>query len=181
VQRSNYFAFTDQDAIKTSNEEDYLKKYNADSDFITDSIYILENKPNQIKIREILSVETNDDNFLYLKPFVHVPFLSNPFIRENRKSNIDFPFIQDYKFVTIITVKDGYTYEVPANFNAILNENSISMKYSTSYNTEVKRLTILADMKIFKTSYTPEEYPDLRAAFEAMVNKLNEPVILKKM
>lgn len=181
VQRSNYFAFTDQDAIKTSNEEDYLKKYNADSDFITDSIYILENKPNQIKIREILSVETNDDNFLYLKPFVHVPFLSNPFIRENRKSNIDFPFIQDYKFVTIITVKDGYTYEVPANFNAILNENSISMKYSTAYNTEVKRLTILADMKIFKTSYTPEEYPDLRAAFEAMVNKLNEPVILKKM
>ena len=89
--------------------------------------------------------------------------------------------MEEYKFVTIITLNDNYTYETPVNLNTMLNENSMSLKYTSSYTASLKKLTIIADLKISKTFYTPEEYPDLKSAFDVMVNKLNEPVVLKKI
>jgi transglutaminase-like putative cysteine protease len=181
IQHNNYFAFADLEKIKKSNEDEFLKQLNPESEFKLDSISILEKKPNLIKFRELFSTEINDENLIYIKPFVHLPYPSNPFKREIRKSIIDFPFMEEYKFVTIITLNDNYTYETPVNLNTMLNENSMSLKYTSSYTASLKKLTIIADLKISKTFYTPEEYPDLKSAFDVMVNKLNEPVVLKKI
>ncbi len=181
LQRSGYFAYADQEELTNTSEEDFLKSISGESELKVDTIKLLENSPNVIKLREVLSMDVNSDEFIYINPFIHLPYKSNPFTRDERISLIDFPFAEDYKFVTIISLNEGYTYEAPPNMNIVLDENSILLKYTTVYNPEVKKLTIVADLKILKTNYLPEEYGELKKVFEVIVNKLNEPIVLKKV
>ncbi|MBK9734553.1 MAG: DUF3857 domain-containing protein [Saprospiraceae bacterium] len=181
INRSGYFAFDDIIYLKENDSITYLKKFIPEGEMALDSIAITDQKQNIIKLRTKFSNVISDDQFLYIKPFIHPPFESNPFKREERKSIIDFPYSLDYKLITIIDIPSEYSYEVPANLNAAMEDKSISLKYSTSYSNGLKKLTIMADFKILRTSYLPSEYQDVKISFETMLNKISEPIILKKI
>ena len=97
-----------------------------------------------------------------------------------RKTIVDFPFAIEYKYVANIKILEGYEYEVPANLNAVMQENDLILKYSSSYLPEIKTLNIVADFKILQTEFLPADYEKLKISMELMINKLHEPVLLRK-
>ena len=62
-----------------------------------------------------------------------------------------------------------------------MRENDLILKYSSSYLPSIKTINIVADFKILQTEVLPADYEKLKISMELMINKLNEPVILRKM
>ena len=181
INKLNYLAFDDINQISASNEEDYLKAFEKEDDLVQDSLSITEMTDKVIKLKESQSQQISDNDFIYVKPFVHLPFHSNPFKQEERQTYVDFPYSMEFKFVTNIKMLEGYNYEVPANLNAVMQENDLVLKYTSSYIPGIKTLSVVADFKIIQTEYPPFDYEKLKVSMETMINKLNEPIILKKI
>jgi hypothetical protein len=181
INKFNYFAYDDLDAINANSELDFLRTFHQEKDLIQDSIFITEKTDKVLKLKEHHNQAVVDDDFIYVKPFIHLPFDSNPFKQEERQTYVDFPYGMEYKFVSNIKILDGYNYEVPANLNAVMQENDLILKYSSSYIAGIKTLTVIADFKIIQTEFSPLDYEKLKFSLDTMINKLNEPVILKKI
>lgn len=181
INKLNYLAYEDINSINSGDKDNYIKTFDKEIDFVQDSILITEISDKVIKIKEHLNQHLNDDNIIYVKPFLHLPFKNNPFKQDVRESYVDFPYAMEYKFVTSIKILDGYKYEVPDNLNAVLQENDLLLKYSSSYISGINTLSIIADFKIIQTEFAPTDYEGLKATMETMINKLNEPIILKKI
>jgi hypothetical protein len=62
----------------------------------------------------------------------------------------------------------------------VMEENDLILKYSSSYLPSIKTLNIVADFKILQTEFLPADYEKLKVSMELMINKLHEPVILRK-
>jgi len=181
INKFNYHAFDEINKINVDGDKEYLKSFEKEEDFVQDSISITEKTDKVLKLKENQSLIISDNDIIYVKPFVHLPFESNPFKQNERQTYVDFPFAMEYKFVTNIKMLDGYSYEVPANLNAVMKANDLTLKYITSYIDGIKTLSIVADFKIIQMEFSPLEYEELKLSMEMMINKLNEPVILKKI
>ncbi|MBK8053943.1 MAG: hypothetical protein IPK35_11905 [Saprospiraceae bacterium] len=177
--RSGYFAFADNEILK-DNEADFIKsKYQPDN-VILDSMLIVEKKINSIKSQFVSHWDFEDENLKYVYPFELRPFKDNPFKKEKRSTTIDFPFIQEYKLLTHIDIGADEVFEVPQNIHAAMGENAIVFKYTSNFNNSLGKLSINIDFKINQTEFLQEEYPELREAFDNIIKKISEPVIIKK-
>jgi hypothetical protein len=116
----------------------------------------------------------------YVYPFELRPFKDNHFKKEKRSTTIDFPFIQEYKLLTHIDIGADEVFEVPQNIHAAMGENAIVFKYTSNFNNSLGKLSINIDFKINQTEFLQEEYPELREAFDNIIKKISEPVIIKK-
>ena len=178
--RSSYFAFSDFELLKTEEESAFLnKKYNPENVKI-DSIIIFEKKPNSIKSRIKSYAEIDDESTKYVYPFELRPFKTNPFKKETRNSIIDFPYLQDYRLVTTIDIQPDEVYEVPQNIHAALDDNSITFKYNSNFNANLKKLTLNVEFKINKNEFLQDEYREIKQSLDIIINKLSEPVVIKK-
>lgn len=181
INKQNYLAFDDVVNIILNGDEDYLYSIEVEEDMVLDSLYIADMSDDLLKLRQVQKKEITNQDVIYVKPFVHLPFEENPFKEKVRQTNVDFPFAMEYKYVTNIKILDGYEYEVPANLNAVMQENDLILKYSSSYLPSIKTLNIVADFKILQTEILPADYEKLKISMELMINKLHEPVILRKI
>jgi transglutaminase-like putative cysteine protease len=181
INKQNYLAFDDVVNIVSNGDEEYLYSIDVEKDLVLDSLYIADMTNDLLKLKQVQKKEIINQDVIYVKPFVHLPFENNPFKEKVRQTNVDFPFAMEYKFVTNIKILDGYEYEVPGNLNAVMEENDLILKYSSSYLPSIKTLNIVADFKILQTEFLPADYEKLKISMELMINKLHEPVILRKM
>lgn len=181
INKLNYFAFEDIININSNGDEDYLYAIEVEKELVLDSLYITEMTDDVLKLKQVQSQLINGEDTIYVKPFVHLPFENNPFKQKVRHNNVDFPFAMEYKYVTSIKILDGYQHEAPPNINAVMLENDLLLKYVSSYIPEIKTLSIVADFKIIQTEFSPLEYENLKVSMETMINKLHEPIILRKM
>lgn len=178
--RNNYFAYADHESIKNSSETEFLNtKYSPDNIKI-DSILFVEIKNNSIKTKIKLHGDIEDTAVKYVYPFELRPFKSNPFKKETRSNIVDFPFLQEYKLVTSIAVQNDEQFEVSPNITSALEGNTIFFKYHSSYNSSTKKLNIIVDLKFNKNEFFQEEYAELKEALDNIINKLSEPVVIKK-
>lgn len=179
--RSGYFAFKDQTSDYFENSAEYQTKICNDKSLRVQSFEVTDAKIDNIKIKASSVADVEDDDIIYIKPFLHLPYSENPFTRESRISNVDFPFREDYKFVTTINLMEGETFEAPEKMASALHEDWIVFKYNHSFNESTRKINVVADFKINKTVYDSEEYSDLKEAFEKITNKLNEPFVIRKL
>lgn len=178
--RLNYFAFKDMEDLDHE-KESFLNNFSKENELILDSVSISEKKDLRLRIIDTQHRMAENESHTYIKPFIHLPFKEFPFTKENRISPIDFPYSHEYKFVSTISIDDGYNIEVPQNIIATLGDNEVSIKYLAVVNKDIKKVNIVADFKINKTSFLPDEYVDFKESVKAILNKLNEPVVLIKL
>ena len=74
----------------------------------------------------------------------------------------------------------GYAVEsLPENINVILPNKDAAFQYLIREKDH--KISIIANLKISKTIYPPEEYEALRELFASAVQKMQEQIVLKKM
>lgn len=182
IQRHNYLAFDDIEMIKEKNDKEFLKDFTENQNGMTlDSSVLTDKNEKTIKLKEYYHIDHFDEDILYVQPFCHLPFDENPFKVDNRVNLVDFPYALDYKYITSIKLSEGFTYEAPQNLNAVMTEKDFILKYHTLFNESTRTLSINAEFKLVKTVYLPEEYVDLKQTMDKFINKLKEPVVLKKI
>jgi hypothetical protein len=131
------------------------------------------------KIDFDLDMAGSDENYIYLNPNIFTSIKTNPFLSENRMTDIEFGYLRNYSINGVFKIPSGYkTDALPQSavvampdksivFRRIVieQEGSIIIRYSINYN---------------KSEYPKDYYLDLKVFFKKMYDMLNEQIVLKK-
>ena len=103
----------------------------------------------------------------------------NPFIADERHSDVDFGFMQDYMIFGNFTIPEGYTFEeLPQSMSMIMPDTSVV--FNRFMQAEDNVLNVRMSVSFKRTYYLAADYPDFAAFYKKMLAKLNEPIVIKK-
>ncbi|MCZ4222335.1 DUF3857 domain-containing protein [Pedobacter rhodius] len=170
---------------KTNNETEFLKNFKKDKTGLELSNYKIEHLDELDEIlTESMSVVIEDNveeagNLVYFNPLLYEKTKENIFKYEERKFPVDFahPIKESYR----ITLKFPEDYEIdklPKSAAYKLPDDNGT--FTITYLTEGKMLMVKSTININKSLYSPEEYFDLKALFNTIVEKQAEQIVFKK-
>ncbi|MEZ4908002.1 MAG: hypothetical protein R2771_10295 [Saprospiraceae bacterium] len=134
---------------------------------------------NNIKVKKSFSSKFDSDTLIFV-PFINPAYITNPFINENRVTNIDFRTLQSFSNVSTLVINKSYDFKMPENINLLELDNNLIFQYKTIIAEEKNTATITTKLKINKTVFDVEDYQYIRAFFDTVVAKYNEPIIAVK-
>lgn len=118
-------------------------------------------------------------NMIYLDPLIGFEFDLNPFRQPTRKLPVNFTYPQEIQYSNRISIPEGYELEeLPENLGIALPKGDCRFLFSASVmNNEI---IINARLMLNRIIFPPEEYPDIKAFFDAVIKKQEEKLTLKK-
>jgi hypothetical protein len=103
----------------------------------------------------------------------------NPFIADDRKTDIDFNYPRSYTIVGKISIPDGYEFDdLPKNLRMIMPDSSIQLqRLVQSENNDINfRITLDFSRSIYKA----ESYGAFHEFYKKLFSTLNEQIVIKK-
>ncbi|MEO7444417.1 MAG: DUF3857 domain-containing protein, partial [Ferruginibacter sp.] len=120
---------------------------------------------------------SGDYNYFSLNYFTG--FEKNPFIKEERKTDIFFGAKQEYKFNSIVFLPEGYTMrELPKNIKLIMPDTSIVFKRISAFDNDM--LSVTTSISFTKPFYPQEDYEALRDYYKKMAAMLDQKFVYIK-
>ena len=115
---------------------------------------------------------------LYLQPIIYGLENENPFKRESRDFPVDMPYGESETFMIIMAISDNYEFEeLPEQGIVRMPNNDIELKYGV--NQIGNMLSISGTYKVNKLFYSPEEYPTLRQFYTVLLQRIDQPIVIK--
>jgi hypothetical protein len=106
---------------------------------------------------------------------------NNPFLSENRYTDINFGCNRTISFNESFEIGEGLTIEsMPKPLMLRLPDTGMVFSRLTDLSSDGKRLVVKIKVDINRTLYPPEEYDAVREFFKKMYGMLTEPVLLRK-
>lgn len=103
----------------------------------------------------------------------------NPFVADNRFSDIFFGANQSYSIVANITIPKNYEFEtLPKSIRMIMPDTSISIIRRMV--AENNQLSVRITLDVKKPFFTVQEYPDFREFYKQLFNLLSEQIALRR-
>lgn len=149
-------------------DEGYLENFN-----FSDS-----NSSKMVEMSFDIIEDFDDNDMIYINPVGYGAQLKNPFKREQRYSQIDFPYAFSQLAMMKINIPEGYEAILPDPTIVRLEDNGGSFKYSVSNMDGV--ITIFSEMDIKQTDFSPSSYQGLKQFYQIVSDKNNETVVLKR-
>ncbi|MBV8390340.1 MAG: DUF3857 domain-containing protein [Mucilaginibacter sp.] len=183
----NSFSYNRINAIKRY-KEDGEKKYieylaDGDNNLKISSIKFdnmeVDTLPLTQKIDFDLDLSGSDQNYIFLSPNLFSSLKKNPFLSENRMSDIDFEYLRSYSINGVYKIPAGYKIDaLPKDVSLVMPDKGISFKRIIAE----QEGSIMArySVNINKIRYSKDDYPNLREFFKKMYEMLNEQIVLKK-
>ncbi len=172
------------DKYKTDGEKKYIDYLtDADNNLKISSLKMDNMETDSLPLGQNidfnLDLSGTDENYIYFNPNLFTSLHKNPFLSEERKSDIDFGYMDNLNLNSIYKIPAGYQVEaLPKSAIMSTPDNSITFK----------RMMIAQDGNIVvrysviykKTIFFKENYDDLHAFYKKMYELLNEQIVLKK-
>lgn len=118
-------------------------------------------------------------NYRYFTVNLFSDMDKNPFISEERISDIDFGFNQEYIIYGNYSIPEEFAYEgLPENTSMIMPDTSII--FTRSVQTSDNLLNIRISVEFKRPFYSAAMYPEFAAFYKKMFAKLNEQIVIKK-
>lgn len=125
------------------------------------------------------SASTGDYRLLTLNLFSG--FEKNPFISNNRFTNVDYGCLQHVVMSQVINIPDEWQPEtLPRDIKLIMPDTSISIIRVVQFNKNDKLLMARYTIQCNRSVFTAEEYQYLKEFYKKMTDILNEQVVLRK-
>ncbi|MEO6549598.1 MAG: DUF3857 domain-containing protein [Ferruginibacter sp.] len=104
---------------------------------------------------------------------------NNPFISDNRFSDVFFGCNQSYTIIGRFTIPEGYQFdELPKNIKMIMPDTSVVFSRLMQAGNSTLDIRITLDIK--KPFYSVEEYPYFQEFYKRLFELLNEQIVFKK-
>jgi hypothetical protein len=165
-------------------KEQFLEKYFTASNpgSQSDSLVIenedVDSLPLIQKLKFTMPVSSSG-NYKYFSVNLFTGLEKNPFVVDNRFSDVFFGANQSYNIVASVRIPDGYVFEtLPKSIRMIMPDTSISMtrRLAADKNTLSVRITL----EFKKPFYMVDEYPDFKEFYKKLFDLLNEQVAIRK-
>lgn len=122
---------------------------------------------------------TGEYSFLPLNLFTG--FNSNPFLSDNRFSNINFGYRRAINLnVTVQLPKNYVVDEIPKSLKLTNPDNDITFIRQLVYNKENNSVQCMLKFEFLKSLYETDTYPMVKEMYQKLFDYLKEPVVLKK-
>lgn len=130
----------------------------------------------KIKFRSQLS---SSGEYRYFSVNLFSDMEQNPFVAENRVSDIDFGTPQDYVLFGNYTIPPGFVFDgIPGNISMTTPDNGIIFNRTTQVESNLLNVRITIEFK--KPFYTADSYPEFKEFYKKLFEKLNEQVVIKR-
>jgi hypothetical protein len=104
---------------------------------------------------------------------------ANPFVADNRFSDVFFGYNQSYMLIGNYTLPDGFEIEtLPKNIRMIMPDTSISISRISQLSGSTLMTRVTLDFK--KPVYPANQYGEMREFYKALFDILNEQFVIRK-
>lgn len=163
-------------------KDKYTEKYLTEPGIAVESVSFenldSDSLPLVQKVKFNQSLNTSGD-YKHFSTNILTGFGKNPFVADNRFSDVFFGSNQSYLIIGNFTVPDGYELEeLPKNMKLIMPDTSISISRASQFTNNILLTKIQLDFK--KPYFTAEEYPDLQEFYKHLYSLLNEQFVIRK-
>ena len=121
---------------------------------------------------------SSTDDIIYLNPLVIAPFNKNPFTDETRNLPVELPYRQRETVNVMLTLPDGWQIEETPK-PIVLKFDGITARIMSSQNGN--QLSVAYKLDIQRTFFTQQQYQDLKAFLERLVESCKSMITLKKV
>jgi len=185
ISSTSYNRINTINRYKTDGEKKYIDYLRDDDNNLKIASLKIENMdvdtlPLVQNIDFNLDLAGTDENYIYLNSNLFTNFRTNPFLSENRMTDIDFAYPRNYSINGIYKIPAGYKIDaMPKSVNMAMPDKSLSFKRFAAE--QDGTITIRYSIGYNLAEYSKDNYPALFEFFKKMHEMLNEPVILKKL
>ena len=132
-------------------------------------------------LRETITFTTqcsSTGDIIYLNPLVIAPINKNPFTAETRNLPVELPYKQRETINVALTLPDGWQVEeMPKPIVLKFDGITASIMFRQSGN----QLSTVYKLDIQQTFFTSQQYPDLKAFMEKLVENCKNIIAIKKV
>lgn len=173
-----------------------IKKYKTDGE--QKYIDYLRNNDNSLKISALkmdnMEVDTlplaqsfefkqeltgSDGNYIYFMPAMFSPMRNNPFLKEERMSDIDFGYRDNFSMVGSYKIPEGYKADaLPKNITMQMPDESIVFRRIVAEQDGNIVVRFVMDHK--KPIFYKQDYDKLYDFYKKLHELMNEQIVLKK-
>ena len=169
---------------KTDGEKKYNDFLREDNNSLKISELTFENLdvdtlPLRQKLNFNLDLTGSDDNYIYFNSNLFTGLKTNPFLAENRFTDIDFGYRDNYAITGIFKIPAGYKIDaMPKSISMAIPDGTVVFKRLVAEQEGSIMVRFSIDHK--KSMYFKENYPEFREFCKKMYDMLNEQIVLKK-
>jgi len=186
VSKNNYDAVDTRNSYQTAtNEEEFLKGYKQNKPGLEISNFKIDNVNNpEEALTESMDVIIDDNietagNLSYFTPLLFERVKQNPFSLEERNFPVDFAHPNEHIYRLSIEFPEDYKLDqIPKNERFKLPDDGGT--FSILYTVEGNKLNMVSKISILKTTYSPDEYYNLKELYKNIVRKQAEQIVFKK-
>jgi hypothetical protein len=185
VSDRDYSRIVKETAIRADKEEfiqnSFVSPYNSMN---VDSFRIDNLESDSLPLNQIVSFNhqlENSGDYLLLYPNMFGSVEKNPFLSENRYTEINFGYKRALSFNESFNLPDGLVVEaLPKSMALRTPDTGMVVTRITDMQTGTNNIVVKIKLELNRTVYSPEEYPGVREFFKKMYALLNEPIVLKR-
>jgi len=182
----NCAGYAKKDRCKSwlKDREEFKKTYFSEpemflniEDIIINNITV-DSLPLEQKVKFSSTLNRSGD-YLFFKLNMFSGLDKNPFISDQRISDIDYGYLKDYIIVGSYSIPDGYVCDtLPENISLQMPDKSIV--FTRNINASGNQLNVRLSVKFENSFYPVADYPDFKEFNKKMYAILNEQVVIKK-
>jgi hypothetical protein len=182
------YSYNKETALRLYNtlgEEKYLDTLRNKDNNLKISSFKRENmEPDSLplaqKIDFKLDLTSSDGAYIYFNTNLFNSLGKNPFFSNERFSDIDFGYLDNYAAYGVYKLPAGYkTDAMPKSITIVMPDQSIIFKRTVAEDNGTILVKYVLRHK--KAIYFREEYPDLQEFYKKMYDLLGEQIVLKKV
>ena len=152
-------------------------------EFTFDSVEVNHNKNDDSSTLECFTKFktelTQSGEYLFYNINLLSGLTENPFLAEERISSIEFGYNQNIILTGSVTFPESMILEeLPKNIKMIMPDSSVTLQRIMQK--EGNSISYRVSLSINKPLYFPDEYPDFKAFFDAVIEMLNEQLVFRK-
>ncbi|MBS1523639.1 MAG: DUF3857 domain-containing protein [Bacteroidetes bacterium] len=141
----------------------------------------IDSLPLSQKFNFNLDLSASDGNYIYFNTNSLNILGKNPFYSEERFSDIDFGYRDNYAIYSVYKLPAGYKIDaLPKTISIVMPDESMIFKRTVAEDNDNGTILVKYVLNHKKTIYFKEDYGDLRSFYNKMYDLLNEQIVLKK-
>lgn len=140
---------------------------------------MVDSLPLSQKFNFNMDLSASDANYIYFNSNALNVLGKNPFYTEERFSDIDFGYRDNYAVYGVYKLPEGYKIDaLPKTISIVMPDQSMIFKRTVAEDNGTIMVKFVLNHR--KTLYFREDYGDIRSFYNKMYDLLNEQIVLKK-
>lgn len=180
----SYDRVNDLGSYKLNGEKKYIEYLSGRNNMLKVSDLKMENMeidtlPLVQNVNFNMDLTGSDENYIYFVPNLFTSLTTNPFLAENRFTDVEFGYRPNYTINGIFTIPANYKIDAaPKSVSMMMPDSSILFRRIVA--SDAERVVVRYTIDYRKPTYTKENYPEFYDFCKKMYEMLNEQIVLKK-